>query len=179
MPLVPFFFILVAEVLAKMIRGNNNIKGLTLEGSILKLNQFADDITCFLANRDSLPELLSTLNKFHIWSGLCINKDKSKILQPGSQDEQQIKSIPVVSQIKVLRIRFDTDDSDENAYHKNFKSILDKIKSMCGTWSNRSLTLKGKVTVINSLMASLLQYRTSAVYTLPPPSHHRLQENCG
>lgn len=125
----------------------------------------ADDLTCFLADNASLTELLSTLSKFQNWSGLSINRKKSKILQPGIEDGESLEGIPVVKCIKILGIWFDTDVSDERAYEKNFKHILDRAKSICGSWSNRNLSLKGKVTVINSLIASLFQYPTAAIYT--------------
>lgn len=41
----------------------------------------------------------------------------------------------------------------------NFEPQLNKIKSICSSWSNRNLSLKGKVTVIYALLISLLQYQ--------------------
>lgn len=76
-----------------------------------------------------------------------------------------VEGIPVVKRMKILGIWFEAEDSEERSYENNFKPILDRIRSICGSWSNRSLSLKGKVTVVNSLVASLLQYPTSAIYT--------------
>lgn len=155
----------MAEILAIMIRNNSNIKGLTLQDSTLKLNQFADDLTCFISEPDSLSDLLATLSKFQDWSGLAINRGKSKILQPGFEDGESLQGIPVVRRIKILGIWFVANDSEEEAYENNFRPILDRIRSICGSWSNRTLSLKGKVTIINSLIASLLQYISLAVHT--------------
>lgn len=52
-------------------------------------------------------------------------------------------------------------------YNLNYKHLLDRIRYVCGTWSNRTLSLKGKVTVINTLLASILQYPTAVIHTPP------------
>lgn len=69
--------------------------------------------------------------------------------------------------MKILGIWFKNDNSDEAMYNRNFKHMLARIRYICGTWSNRTLSLKGKVTVINALLASLLQYPTAVLY-IPP-----------
>lgn len=73
----------------------------------------------------------------------------------------------MVKRMKILGIWFDAEDSEQGSYENNFSPILDRIKSISGSWSNRTLSLKGKVTVINALMASLLQYPTAAIHTPP------------
>lgn len=163
----PIPVILVAEVLAAKIRSDPGIEGLPLRDSCLKLNQFADDLTCFLSKKSSLSVLLSVLSEFQTWSGLVTNKAKSKILIPSqpSPPINVLEGIPVVPKIKILGLWFEADETEEGAYNMNFRHILDRIKQICGTWSNRVLSLKGKVTVINSLLASLLQYPTAAIFT--------------
>lgn len=48
--------------------------------------------------------------------------------------------------------------SPEDHFAWNFKAQLDKMRASCSSWNNRALLLKGKVTVYNTLMISLLQY---------------------
>lgn len=43
-------------------------------------------------------------------------------------------------------------------YQRNFQSHLQKMNMTCKAWSNRTLSWKGKVTVFNSLVISLIQY---------------------
>lgn len=52
-----------------------------------------------------------------------------------------------------------------NSYTWNFKGPLDRIASICDSWSHRMLSLKGKITVANVLLISLLQYPASVTYT--------------
>ena len=54
-PIAPYLFILCANVLLYLIYSNKNIKGIIIDGTEFKLNQFADDTTLlFDGSRDSL-----------------------------------------------------------------------------------------------------------------------------
>ena len=52
--------------------------------------------------------------------------------------------------------------------HENYWKTLDKMHEVLNCWCNRSLTLQGKVTVVNSLISSLLVYK---FLSLPTPDH--------
>lgn len=165
----PYLFNLVVELLAIKIRGNPNIKGLKMRSAELKASQFADDLTCFLKDRDSLQPLMEVLEEFGKRSGLKINLSKSKLLYPmGAREEvESIAGIPVCSEAKILGIWFSTSMDSEKNYNKNFKGILTKAKQICSSWSHRSLSIKGKVTVANSLITSLFQYPCASIHTPP------------
>lgn len=49
--------------------------------------------------------------------------------------------------------------TEEQHYRLNFETQINKIRSTCSSWLNRNLPLKGKVTIINALLISLLQYQ--------------------
>lgn len=57
------------------------------------------------------------------------------------------------------------DRTENQHYELNFAPQLSKIKSICSTWTNRSLSLKGKVILTRSLLSSLLQYPCSNTTT--------------
>lgn len=169
-PLSPTLFILVAEVLAVLIRTNPKIKGIPINGQERKISQFADDLTCFVRDANSLTELLRVLDSFATLSGLRINKDKSQILCPSNSmftGSTELMDIPIVQEAKILGIFFRAGASPEDQYRLNFKKPLSRIKQICSSWSNRQLTLKGKVTVANALLISLLQYPCSVISTPP------------
>lgn len=151
--------------MAIMIRKNQDIQGVQMSQGELKIVQFADDSTCLLKDATSLKPLISTLTTFIRWAGLKLNKSKSMILVPGATDHDQaslegtpdqasFEGIPVVREMKILGIWFCQEDSIQNNMRCNFTPLLNKIRSMCESWSNRSLSLKGKVTVVNSLLIS-------------------------
>ncbi len=60
------------------IRENSKIKGIEIDGCILKITQLADDTTCFVADILSLSELLFMFKCFRLCAGLKINADKTK-----------------------------------------------------------------------------------------------------
>ena len=66
-----FYFLLCAELLAILIRGNNNIKGITVEEITYLLGLFADDTDSYI-NHDqgTITELFHTIEQFGNISGL-------------------------------------------------------------------------------------------------------------
>lgn len=75
-------------------------------------------------------------------------------------------AIPVVPKAKILGIWVATDHLEEASYLWNFKEILCRIRSVCDAWiCNLALSLKGKITVANALLISLLQYPCSIIHT--------------
>lgn len=107
----------MAELLAILIRQNESIKGIQIDGSDTKLTQFADDVTCFLATEDSLPKLMDTLHLFSGWSGLKINTNKTKIICPRYLQEgrSHILGMPIVYKTKILGIWMGVENSEANS----------------------------------------------------------------
>ena len=78
-PISPYIFILCAEILGKMIRNNNDIRGIMIDNKEYKISQYADDTQLFLnGSENSLREALDVLQKFYEMSGLKINVEKNK-----------------------------------------------------------------------------------------------------
>ena len=83
--LYPYLFILCAEILGKMIRKNNDIKGILINDKEYKLLQYADDTQLILDGTEkSLKAPLDILKTYYIMSGLKINVDKTRALWIGS-----------------------------------------------------------------------------------------------
>ena len=83
-PLSPYIFILCAEILSLMVRSNNGIKGIEVDGVEFNLTQFADDTTIFLdGSENSLKAATATLDFFARLSGLKINLSKTKAVWIG------------------------------------------------------------------------------------------------
>ena len=88
-------FILVAEVLAKVIRDNANIKGIFVNSEEIKISQYADDTTLILdGSVDSLFSSLKALDDFGKVSGLRLNDRKTEALWVGSCIGNDIIPIP-------------------------------------------------------------------------------------
>mgnify|MGYP001550413210 CR=1 FL=1 len=79
-PLSALLFILAVEILSIKIRHSDNIKGIKINNSEIKLTQLADDTTLFLNGTISLQQSLDLINKFHLCSGLKLNYTKTEVL---------------------------------------------------------------------------------------------------
>ena len=168
----PCILNLVVELLGLGIRQNTNIKGIQLnETSKIKAGQFADDLwTILFASEDNLNEVLCELHSFGELSGLDINPEKSNLLCLGTFKDSEAKFYTLKQlfwspgPVKILGIYIDTDL--ENIFHKNYWELLDKAKVILSSWSKQSLTLMGKITIINSLVITLFIHKFLA---LPSP----------
>ena len=65
--------------------------------------------------------------------------------------------------INVLGIRITHGD----VVHENYEGVLSKVRKILGNWENRSLTLTGKVLVVNSLVMSLFVYKMMVLPMMP------------
>lgn len=156
----PSLFILASELLAIMVRNSPKIKGIPIGDKKVVISQYADDSTFFVQNATSIVELLALLNDFAAFSGLKVNASKTYLLLLGNHKHPpaEVQGIKVVETIRILGIHFKNRISDEEMYNLNYKTPLNKIRQICLNWINRSMSFKGKVTLINALMISTLQY---------------------
>lgn len=72
-----------------------------------------------------------------------------------------------VSERLILGIWIANERSLDEHYQWNFHPQIQKMQNCYGTWINRNLFLKGKVTIYNSLMISLQQYLIANTSTPP------------
>lgn len=162
----PSLFSLAVELLAIMVRGADNIKGVRIQENTAKISQYADDTTFFLHDPASLGFLLDLLEKFTRLAGLKINRQKSYLLLLGNHlhPPDSVRGIRIQDKVKILGITYKTHMSEEEQYELNFASRINKIKNTCNAWINRSMSLKGKITLVNFLMVSVLQYPCSCTF---------------
>jgi len=83
-PLSGLLFVLAIEILAQAIRQNENIHGLRIDETELKLSMYADDLTVFVKDECSANHLFKLLNDFGACSGLKINISKTEGMWLGS-----------------------------------------------------------------------------------------------
>ena len=162
-PLSPYLFILVAEVLAKAIRNNTNIKGIFVSNQEIKISQYADDTTLILdGSIESLSFSLKILDDFGKVSGLRLNDRKTEALWIGSSIGNDPISVPgknlkwPMAKVKALGLWISTDP--EMSASLNFNEKLESVRKILSCWRYRRLTLLGKITVLKSLVASQLVY---------------------
>ena len=161
-PLSGILFDLALEILAINVRANHNIRGIIISDVEIKLSLYADDITAFLRDQDAAETFISVMDDFREASGLALNMEKSNVMWLGTDKhrEDSIREISAVKTVKTLGIYF---SASEKCVSKNVDPICRKIENVINIWSQRTLTLKGRITVCKSLIASQLVYLCACV----------------
>ena len=169
-PLSALLFVIAAEFLANKIRKNNHIKGVCFSNNNsrfeLKLLQYADDTTFFVADKDSLEVILKELDMFGKVAGPKINKEKTAMLWVGKKENRwNLSDMELTWEEDVIRyLGFYITGSSPIACKANWENKLDKMQRLLDNWRKRNLTIFGRVTVLKTLALSqiihLLMFHT-------------------
>ena len=173
-PVAPYLFLLCGEVMSIEIKARENIKGITVYDFEQILSQFADDTQLFAENIETVNEYSKTLDVVYTHTGLRVNYEKSSIhcIGGAKQCQTEVTQNFVWSNDAPVILGVNT-GLDRNIA---FDEITNKVKNICGKWMNRSLTLMGKVLLVNSLMGSLYVYKMF-VYANPDETYINRFEN--
>ena len=123
------------------------IHGINIYDTCIKLCQLADDMTLFVEDIDSI------CHSFSVYTGLKLNKTKAEpiiLYNDGSLLQKNLGISWSKPPFKTLGTYFSTDV--EEAKLLNIKDRLEKIKNIVTTRKGRALTLKGKLTIVKSLI---------------------------
>ena len=170
-PLSPYLFILAVEILAICIRNDEEIEGIRCGGEEFKLFQYADDTGLLvLYSEPVLRRIINTFKDFQVLSGLKVNFDKTQIMPIGAIKNNFDILLPetgikwTTEPVPTLGIK--VSNSMSETIQINYSPVKGKIKNMFNIWSQRNLTIYGKVTVVKSHVVSKLVYLMSV---LPDP----------
>ena len=159
-----YLFNLIIEILAIKIRNNEKIEGIQIGDKYKKLGQYADDMWNIIKHKDSCySALFLEFKLFQLFCRLKINYDKTEILRLGSlrnTDAEYYSGLPIKwsdGPVKILGIYVFPDLDVMSEY--NYLETIQKICNICKIWSYRSLSLLGKILVVNTLVISLFIYR--------------------
>ena len=165
-PLSAYLFIIGAEILANKIRQDDNIGGIQIGDKFIKISQLADDTTCLLDGLDSLNNILNTFKLFTLCAGLKINLNKTTAKYIGTLKDSDYYPHGlswIKGNVESLGIVFTP--SEDESYLLNFEPRIIKLKNTLQVWTQRQLSLKGKITIINSLALAPLIYVASVIDT--------------
>ena len=157
--LSPMLYILCVEVLACKIRASPTIDGFLLPGAgglQFRVGQYADDTTAFVKNHSSLVSLFSAISLYERGTGAKLNVAKTEAMWLGAWKDRQDQPLGLswVRKMKVLGIVFGT----VNVERDNWEPRLSKLDNSLSLWKSRSLSLIGKVLILNILGLSKLLY---------------------
>ena len=101
------------------------------------------------------------MREFGTFSGVELNMDKCDFMWLGRQrsSEQPICDYSPVKLTKILGIYL---SATQNCSSFNANAVWSKIKSTLEQWSQRDLSIKGKITVAKSMVVSQLVYLMAA-----------------
>ncbi len=165
-PLSGYLFILTIEILANKIRYEKNIKGIKIDNKIVKLSMLADDLTLILQDLKSVENALKLLKNVSFSSGLRINIEKNKAKNLGitlRSDHYPHGLSWIKTPLETLGI-YITNNSEENLSY-NFKPKIATLHNTPNIWKQRTLSIKGKITIANTLALSPLIYTSSLIDT--------------
>jgi hypothetical protein len=99
-PQFPLLFNIVLEFLARVIRQEEEIKGLQIGKETVKISLFANDMILYLKDpKNSTPKLLDTINRYSKVAGYKINLQKSlAFLHTNDQqtEKEYMETIPFI-----------------------------------------------------------------------------------
>ena len=177
-PLSPYLFILCAEILALMIRKNQNIKGVKIRGIEYLISQYADDTSLTLeASERTLENTLQVLKFYAEASGLHVNLEKTKVIWFGSQKGSEIKLCRDWNLcwekgiFTLLGVKFSLNLTE--MIDLNYQEKIREIKNLLLQWSKRILTPFGNLTVVKSLAMAKINH---LLLSLPNPNQNIIKE---
>ena len=146
------YFLVIAEILALLLRNNTDIEGIVVRNIRHILDQFADDMDVSTkCTKESVKALYDELERFRHQSGFTVSYDKTTLYRIGSlrysnasmYDMEQFKWSN--EDITVLGV---TISHEDDMVIKNYGTLVNKTKNILNTWGNRNLSLMGKVQVV-------------------------------
>lgn len=120
-------------------------------------------------DQNSLDAMCDELIQFELASGLSINYDKTEILRLGSlqYSDAKLNTLKPMSwtndTIKILGVN--AHPNVDYASESSYDSLLLNMAQTLNSWSNRSLSLIGKVLICNTLVTSQMVYKMLALKT--------------
>ncbi|CAK8543473.1 unnamed protein product [Lathyrus sativus] len=164
-PLSPMFFVLIMEymnrLLVKMQRDPNFNYHAKCEKLKITNLTFTDDVLLFCRGDDiSMQMILNSFRDFSNSTGLIMNPNKCKIYFGGLDNESRktLKELPGFQEgtlpFKYLGIPL----SSKKLTINHFMPLMDKIVARIHHWSSRLLSYAGRIQLVKSISAAMLQY---------------------
>ena len=170
-PLSPYLFILVNEVLSRLINREvawGNISVTKISNTAPKISKllYADDVLVFCgAKMSKLNILMQCLNTYCAWSGQMISIEKSGVFASAGVHPQFLKQIKnqwglkkVHQGVKYLGVPLFLSNSKK----RDFSYVKDKLESKVSSWKCKNLSWMGRATLIKSVAEASPMYTMSA-----------------
>ena len=155
--LSPLLYVLCIEPLANKIRESTDIQGVRLPGTSrqTRISLYADDTTTISVDVFSVLNAIKIFEQFTGASGASLNRNKcAALIVSGNMNTADLPPwLPVKESIKICGVHF-----GQNMDILNENMLMPKISTAVRLHMPRALTLRGKVTVINTVICAKLWY---------------------
>src|SRR5277367_4031284 len=159
-PLSMILFAISMEPLLTKINNMHEIKGFSFGNVTKKFIAHADDINFIVENNTDIAHIKSEIINFQNVSGLKSNQNKCNILPIGHR-KYEWRLYKTVEQCKILGILTDRNGFSE----QNHDKLTSKLYKTLDFWKSKHLSIKGKITIINTILAPKLWYALSILPT--------------
>ena len=163
-PCSSFYFLLCAEMMANMLRENEEIKGIPIGEVKNILGQYADNADIYsLFHQKSYDSIFLCLERFRAISGFTLNYDKTNIFRIGSLRNTNAMFISqravtwTNDPVNVLGVWIS--NSEEETENLNFHALVEKVDATLNSWKTRNSSLIGRILIVNTMIISLFVYR--------------------
>jgi hypothetical protein len=169
-PLSALLFIILVQVLQQMLQKSKEISGIKVGDKELKILQMADDTTILTSSIDDVPKILKVLDDFYLISGLKTNVDKTIAYKLGRNQEINFPKNYLGltwGKLPINLLGITIADDDETIKTENFSARIEGIDVLTKIWCRRNLSMKGKLSIINTLLIPKLIYPCT-ILDVPP-----------
>ena len=177
-PLSGQLFVLAVEILSTSIRASKDVEGnaIQVRNKEIKLSQYADGTTVFCRDDSSLGNLLDLLGLYGDCRGLRLNQSKSEAMWLGKNLNRKDTPFGINWRQRPI-CAFGTFFSYKSKLceDKNFCPKIIKLQKLFNIWSQRDLSLYGKITIAKTLGLSKLIFSSACISTPPHVTDSRSQ----
>lgn len=171
-PLSCLLFLVAFEPLLERIRKCEQVRGVNVGRTVVKVTSYADDVTVIMdGSEESLSSCMRIFDEFSVISGLELSIAKTQAFWVGYGAVTKAPICPNYSiqwpkgYIEVLGIKI-PNDPKTNIANINYEEKFENIISRLNPWNGKGLTPFGRIHLIKSEMLSQLIYLMSV---LPSP----------
>ena len=161
-PLSAYLFILALEIMFIQIRNNDQIKGLKIDDTMIKLSAYADDTYFIALDVPSLSRYSSFAILFEEFSSLKLNLDKCQACWIGSAKSKLNTPIDCnwinIEKDKILTLGIFNSYDQSLADKYNSLNLLTSMRDSLNIWEYRGLTLTSRIQIFKCLAVSKTLY---------------------